>query len=105
VASLPILVRLAEQVIFTHFHSLQAPPTEPLQLQRDPGMYGWKSVVDFLLVCEEVKAGLLEAASSHCCILFLHAMVLKDLQQCSSMAGEMQLVPPLMQMCSTLKPK
>ena len=58
-----------------------------------------------MIVSEEVKTGLMEAAMEHCCILFLYAVMLKDLLQCTCMADEMQLVPGLVQKCSTLKPK
>ncbi len=99
------MVQLVEQVMFCHFPTLPAPPTEPLQLPHDQGLYGWKSMVDFMVVCEDVREGMVQAAIDHGSVLLLHAIMLRDLLQCTSMAQELQMVPTLINMCTKIKPK
>ena len=62
-------------------------------------------MTDSLVFPEEVSNTIVESSIADCAVLLLHAMVMKELLQCSTIEQEMQVVVKVLQWCTLVKPK
>lgn len=102
--SVRYMVRLIEHCMERHFTAVPAPQTNAEELPKDPlCMYGWKSVIDSLIVSEEILEEFCSSGITEFAGLTLHGHLLQMLPQCTSMAQESRICSKLVGWCNQVK--
>ncbi len=93
-----------ESAIQSHFRAMTTPKPHPIELPPDPSYwYGWKSVVEALVVPEEVVDPVMNGAVEECSVLLLHGMMVKEMPLCTSLQQEHGIITRVLQWFTKMK--